>query len=53
MNAVINHNHSKIGVPFLNDVLKDWNVTVKIHGEENIPPSGRFVFAANHPAGHY
>jgi 1-acyl-sn-glycerol-3-phosphate acyltransferase len=51
MNAAINGNRDKTGVPFLNDVLNDWNVIVKIHGEENIPPSGRFVFAANHPLG--
>jgi len=51
MNAVINDNRNKTGVPFLNDILKDWNVTMKIRGEENIPASGRFVFAANHPVG--
>lgn len=51
MNAVINHNRNKTGVPFLIDVLRDWNITVKINGGENIPPSGRFVFAANHPLG--
>lgn len=51
INAAINNNHNKTGVPFLIDVLRDWNVTVKINGGENIPPSGRFVFAANHPLG--
>jgi putative hemolysin len=51
MNAAINENRNKTGVSFLNNVLKDWNVTVKINGEENIPSSGRFVFAANHPLG--
>jgi putative hemolysin len=50
MNAAINRNRLKTGVPFLNDVLNDWNVKVKIRGEENIR-SGRFVFAANHPLG--
>ncbi len=51
MNAAINNNRNKTGVPFLNDVLKNWKVIVKINGEENIPSSGRFVFAANHPVG--
>jgi hypothetical protein len=51
INAVINNNHNKTGVPFLIDVLKDWNITVKIIGGGNIPTSGRFVFAANHPLG--
>lgn len=51
MNDAINRNSEKTGVPFLNDVLRDWNINVEINGEENIPATGRFVFAANHPLG--
>ena len=51
MNDVINLNSDKTGVPFINGVLKSWNISTEIHGKENIPSSGRFVFAANHPVG--
>jgi putative hemolysin len=51
MNRVIYNNREKSGVPFINGILKDWNVKVEITGEHNIPSSGRFIFAANHPVG--
>ncbi len=51
LNETIHRNRNKTGVPFVNSVLKDWNVSVDIKGGENIPVSGRFVFVANHPVG--
>lgn len=51
MNETIYRNRDKTGVPFVNAVLKDWNVNVEVKGGENIPASGRFVFVANHPVG--
>ncbi len=39
------------GFPFIIGILNDWKVTVVVRGEENLPRSGRFVFAANHPVG--
>jgi putative hemolysin len=51
MNDTINRFRDKSGVPFINDVLKCWNINIIIRGDENIPSSGRFVFAANHPVG--
>jgi hypothetical protein len=51
MNEVIYRNRDLTGVPFVNNVLKDWNVKIRIKGSENVPPSGRFVFVANHPVG--
>jgi putative hemolysin len=51
LNDTINRNRNKTGVPFINDVLKDWNIKISVRGGENVPPSGRFVFAANHPLG--
>jgi putative hemolysin len=51
MNATINRSRDKSGVPFINDVLEYWKIKTVIRGGENIPPSGRFVFAANHPVG--
>jgi putative hemolysin len=51
MNATINRSRNKTGVPFINDVLKGWNVKVDIRGGSNIPAGGRFIFASNHPVG--
>jgi 1-acyl-sn-glycerol-3-phosphate acyltransferase len=50
-NNVINNNSDKIGVPFINGVLNDWNVKVETQDGENIPQKGRFIFASNHPVG--
>ena len=51
INLTVHRSRHLNGVPFVLDVLKGWDVTVKIKGEENIPDSGRFIFAANHPVG--
>lgn len=51
MNATIYKNREKSGVPFINDILDDWNVKRIVKGRENIPAAGRFVFVANHPVG--
>jgi putative hemolysin len=51
INEVINNNREKSGGPFIDGVLHDWKITVKAVGEENIPDSGRFIFASNHPVG--
>jgi len=45
-------NHSKErGVEFARSMVKYFNVKETINGRENIPSSGRFIFASNHPLG--
>lgn len=39
------------GNAFLNGTLREMNITVVIHGKENLPDNGRCIFAANHPFG--
>ncbi len=51
MNETIFRNRHLEGLPFINAVLKEWNVDVIVKGEENIPKTGKFVFVANHPVG--
>ena len=51
INAIINRSRHLDGIPFLMDVLDNMNVKVEIRGGENVPSSGRFIFAANHPVG--
>lgn len=51
MNATIHNHRHESGIPFVNSVLKEWNVNIEIKGKENVPDAGRFVFVANHPVG--
>ena len=52
LNAIIERNRDKLGVDFMRALVdKEFKVNLKIHGEENIPSEGKFVFASNHPLG--
>jgi putative hemolysin len=51
MNETIYRSRHLDGVPFVEDVLRNWNVDVITRGVENLPESGRFIFVANHPVG--
>lgn len=39
------------GIPFINEVINNLNIKFEIHGEENIPREGRYMFVSNHPLG--
>lgn len=39
------------GMDFVNAAVKDFEVTEEVFGADNIPTSGRFIFAGNHPLG--
>ncbi len=39
------------GMPFVDQVIKEFNVKEHLYGLDNIPSSGRFIFASNHPLG--
>ncbi len=39
------------GVAFVDEVVKEFEVKEFVHGIENVPSSGRFIFASNHPLG--
>jgi putative hemolysin len=47
---LINHGNEK-GIEFANSMVKHFNVHQTINGIENIPTSGRYIFASNHPLG--
>jgi putative hemolysin len=51
INATIHKSRHLAGVPFINEILRGWNIKIDIRGIENIPSAGRYVFAANHPVG--
>jgi len=51
VNEIIrNWGHLK-GVPFIDAVIQYFEVKVVLHGEENLPASGQYIFASNHPLG--
>ncbi len=39
------------GADFAKAILDDFNITIKVEGEENLPVNGRVIFASNHPLG--
>ena len=41
----------KVGFDFVSASIRDFNVKVTLHGEENLPREGRYIFASNHPLG--
>lgn len=47
---LINHGNER-GIEFARSMVKHFNVHQTINGVENIPASGRFIFASNHPLG--
>jgi 1-acyl-sn-glycerol-3-phosphate acyltransferase len=47
---MLRNGHFK-GIPFVNQAIKEFSVTEQINGFENIPETGRFIFASNHPLG--
>jgi len=51
----INHVLKEFGnlhdLEFVAAIIKDFNVTPTVNGLENLPDSGRFIFASNHPLG--
>lgn len=51
MNTELFNLKDKYDFDFASQIIKDWNVKVKIIGLENIPQTGGVVFAANHPLG--
>lgn len=52
INGILERNKDVEGVEFMRALVdKEFNLTLKIEGEENLPEKGRFTFASNHPLG--
>ncbi len=49
-NLIVRHGHH-LGIEFINKVVEEFNVTIKYHGLDNVPETGRFIVASNHPLG--
>ncbi|NLZ73906.1 MAG: glycerol acyltransferase [Bacteroidales bacterium] len=51
LNHIIDTYHDKHGTDFMKACVEYFNITLHLKGEENIPKTGKFVFASNHPLG--
>ena len=51
LNDFMKRNGDFVGIKFVNQAIEEFNVTKDVTGYENIPDSGRFIFASNHPLG--
>lgn len=51
INDFLKRNGHLKGIEFVDQVVMEFNVKEHYHGVENIPGSGRFIFASNHPLG--
>jgi putative hemolysin len=47
---ILRNGHLK-GIGFVDQAVTEFNVKEHIYGFENIPATGRFIFASNHPLG--
>lgn len=51
INELLANHGTEQGIEFANSMVKEFNVHQTLVGLENIPASGRFIFASNHPLG--
>jgi putative hemolysin len=51
LNYIMRTYKDEQGLDFVVEVLKYFEITTEIVGEENVPKEGRFVLASNHPIG--
>lgn len=51
INSFLEKNGQEMGVKFVYAAVEDFDITEHVHNPENIPGSGRFIFASNHPLG--
>ena len=51
INDFLKRNGHLRGIEFVEQVIHEFNVTEHIYGYDNIPDSGRYIFASNHPLG--
>lgn len=51
LNYILTTYRDKDGVDFMKELIGYFDLSLKLHGEENIPAEGRYIFASNHPLG--
>lgn len=51
MNALHNKNIDKVGIDYVNAILNDLDITIRMHNENAIVNAEKCIFVANHPLG--
>jgi putative hemolysin len=51
INHYIKKHQHKYGIDFSNAIIDDFNVRINVKGIENVPKTGGYIFASNHPLG--
>jgi 1-acyl-sn-glycerol-3-phosphate acyltransferase len=51
LNDLLQRNGHLKGTAFVDQVVKEFNVKRYLHGLENVPETGKYIFASNHPLG--
>lgn len=51
LNSVLKATYPAEGTRFCEEVYRFFDISLDVHGLENIPAEGRFIFASNHPLG--
>ncbi|MDR2389997.1 MAG: 1-acyl-sn-glycerol-3-phosphate acyltransferase [Tannerellaceae bacterium] len=51
VNEILNRYRDKEGVDFMTELIRHFDLTLEVRGEENIPREGRYIYASNHPLG--
>jgi len=51
MNALHNDNIDKVGIDYVNAILNDLDITIRMHNENALEGAEKCIFAANHPLG--
>lgn len=51
INNLLAKTEGKDGLDFVDEAIKDFNLTVETEGLDNVSPDGRIIIASNHPIG--
>jgi hypothetical protein len=52
LNACLKANENLTGVPFMENMIRNFNITIQLQGTENLPDfDHKCIFASNHPLG--
>ncbi len=51
INKSLEANKNVNGLDFVRNILKEFNAKINVSGLENLPETGRFIIASNHPLG--